>query len=39
MEPGSILPHTILNQLAENILVCDVTGIIAWEDLPAMGHD
>jgi hypothetical protein len=30
---------TNLNQLPENILIWDVTGMIAWIDLPAMGHD
>jgi hypothetical protein len=26
-------------ELPENIRVSDITGMIAWEDLPAMGHD
>ena len=26
-------------ELPENIRVWDITGMIAWEDLPAMGHD
>lgn len=30
---------TNLNGLPENIKVWDVTGLIAWQDLPAMGHD
>ena len=30
---------TNLNRLPENIKVWDVTGLIAWQDLPAMGHD
>ncbi|MCD4711224.1 MAG: alpha/beta hydrolase [Bacteroidales bacterium] len=30
---------TNLRELPENIKVWDVTGVIAWEDLPAMGHD
>ena len=30
---------TNLNELPENIKVWDVTGMVAWEDMPAMGHD
>ncbi|MCK4989783.1 MAG: alpha/beta hydrolase, partial [Bacteroidales bacterium] len=30
---------TNINELPENIRVHDITGAIAWEDLPAMGHD
>jgi hypothetical protein len=30
---------TNLNELPENIKVWDLTGMIAWEDMPAMGHD
>ena len=30
---------TNLYELPENIQVYDVTGVIAWQDLPAMGHD
>lgn len=26
-------------EIPENIRVWDITGMIAWEDLPAMGHD
>jgi hypothetical protein len=30
---------TNLDQLPEDILIWDVTGMISWKDLPAMGHD
>jgi len=30
---------TNLNELPENIYVYDVTGVIAWQDMPALGHD
>jgi len=30
---------TKIDELPENIRVHDITGAIAWEDLPAMGHD
>jgi len=30
---------TNLDELPDNIRVWDITGVIAWEDLPAMGHD
>lgn len=35
---GKVGP-TNLHELPENIKVWDVTEMIAWEDLPAMGHD
>ena len=30
---------TNLHELPENIYVYDVTGVIDWKDMPAMGHD
>ncbi|MEN8201687.1 MAG: alpha/beta hydrolase [Bacteroidota bacterium] len=30
---------TNLDELPENVQVWDITGMINWEDLPAMGHD
>ena len=30
---------TRFDELPENIRVMDITGMISWEDLPAMGHD
>ena len=30
---------TRMHTLPEGIEVWDITGMIAWEDLPAMGHD
>lgn len=30
---------TNLNELPENIRIWDITDMIAWEDIPALGHD